>query len=436
MVLLASVPVTVLAEPLVDAAETRSAARGGAAVPGDAIAAHAPVLTSVAQVKAAWNRAAADIQPYASIQSIRADGSGHLFAQVGTHVFLTGFVTPSDYALDVMLDHPETNMRAAVEQLLPYWQILIRTTGPESSLHQADAVLRKLGVLNAGLKVPNRFQVNAVRVSSGAVQYALSYADGLVLSAERGAKGTDDQRDLDWEYKQVTVLASGSFAYPVSRAEIDMRLKQNPAPRIREAVLHGKASALFDELQRVARWTVSNLDWSGALSSSENDRAAGWNLGVPVLAEDGVRDIALQLAGYYMPAFVQHLLHDEVWAHWVKGTVKGETLVESADTVYAQGRVFLVSEPPFSEGQAYEFVLPLYADGTNYALRILSVFGQLPPSSLKRMAVSGNQVSVTVSFPHAGMGTPAGQGTYVFHLQRIGGQVRINGIDVPPMQGE
>lgn len=382
-----------------------------------------PSLQTIEQVRAAWNDVAAQIQPYAIIKQIKQDGSGHLFAQVGTHVFLTGFTNSSGYAFDIMLDHPSTNVRATTEQLLPYWQVLIQMTQPHLSTAQANEIVRKLGLFQRTATVPNRFEVDALKITVEGIQYAVSYTDGLTFSAEKGPTGTDPNRDLDWEYKETSVVGAESNVYPLSRDAIDSELKHGLPSHLTTRVLHGPTPILLSNLQKLAEWTTQ-----------QTDLAVPTGTGIPVIPEAAVKDIKADLEHYYTTDFIQHMLHDEIWANWVKGTVVNESFVQTQHTLYGLGRVFIAPEPPFQEGQVYEFPMPLYGDGTTYALASLRAFAQLPASHLKRLTFNATQISVTVVMPQNGTGTPV-DNTFTFYWKTFRGQILVTGIRVPPYVG-
>ncbi|MDI3317546.1 MAG: hypothetical protein QJR14_08035, partial [Bacillota bacterium] len=148
----------------------------------------------------------------------------------------------------------------------------------------------------------------------------------------------------------------------------------------------------------------------------------------------------------FAPGPAGELVTGEVWANMAPGTVQGGSLRIRQPIFYGQGRLFILAEPPFAEGERYWAQVPLWADGTTYRLAFFRRLGgdageaTVVRTEVQRRAPDG---SATVALeallppPEGSPATARQEGRFTFHLVPAGdGTLRIDDVQTPPCNCE
>ncbi|MDI3318117.1 MAG: hypothetical protein QJR14_10955 [Bacillota bacterium] len=418
-----------------EATATRTA--GGAGGSGDSGGPQAPAARSFAgaeALRAAWNGALDPFEADAAVGPFETDSNGQFIAFAGVHRLLAGQIQGSGYALDVLLDHPEQNGAAARQAILPLARILMRTVQPGLSAAQQARVLAGLGLTGDAPAIPDRFEYGARTFRSGDVTYVLSFDAGLIFSAEHGSTSPGRDSRLEIEVKRGQALSATEPVVGLTAAQVEAALAPARALPPLNAGLLADPTRLFDWLEQVARLT-------GQLLPAPLAEAAP-PAGVAVLVpEKGMEAIRTLLGQFYTGDFTGHLVGDEAWANMASGVVKGGSLQLQRPIYYGEGRLFVLPEPPFAEGETYWVQVPLWADGTMYELGFLRQLGggqgqvALKGLDVKRAGDGSATVTVDVLLPAppGAADAAARAARFVFQLVPAGRETfRIGGIQTPP----
>ncbi|MBX5465695.1 MAG: hypothetical protein IRZ26_09110, partial [Clostridia bacterium] len=351
------------------------------------------------------------------------DGGGRFLVFAGVHRLLAGQIQGSGYALDVLLDHPEQDGAAARQAILPLARILMRTVQPGLSAAEQARLLGALGLTGTPPAIPDRFVYGARTARSGEVTYVLSYAGGLIFSAERGSTTPARDSRLEIEIKQGEALAAATPAVPLQTGQVEAAVAAAGAPDPLTPVLLGDPARLGAALQQAAR-PVARL------------------LPAPLGGATPPPGVALPVPDAGM---TDELVTGGAWAHMAPGTVQGGSLRIQQPIFYGQGGLFILAEPPFAEGERYWAQVPLRADGTTYRLAFFRrLGGDAGETTVVRTEVQrAPDGSATVALeallppPEGSPATARQEGRFTFHLVPAGdGTLRIDDVQTPPCNCE
>ncbi|MCL6522788.1 MAG: hypothetical protein K6U79_10535, partial [Firmicutes bacterium] len=396
----------------------------------------APAARSFADaqaLRAAWNGALDPFEADAALPPFQLDGDGRFLVFAGVHRLLAGQIQGSGYALDVLLDHPEQDGAAARQAILPLARILMRTVQPGLNAAEQARLLGALGLTGTPPAIPDRFVYGARTARSGEVTYVLSYAGGLIFSAERGSTTPARDSRLETEIKQGEALAAATPAVPLQTGQVEAAVAAAGAPEPLTPALLGDPARLGAALQQAARLVARLLP--APLGGAPPPPGAA--LLVPDAGMTAIRHL---LERTFSAGLAGDLVTGEAWAHMAPGTVQGGSLRIRQPIFYGQGRLFILAEPPFAEGERYWAQVPLWADGTTYQLGFFRrLGGDAGETSVVRTEVqraSDGSATVTLEAllppPEGSPATARQDARFTFHLVPAGdGTLRIDDVQTP-----
>lgn len=373
-----------------------------------------------------WDTIAAQVMPTAKLRNMNEDAQGRFIAQVGTHVFLAGQMTQNGYAIDVLPDHPMTNTTTVTEMLLPYWRVLLQTTNRGLSEQDENHIIQNLGLFNSNLTFPNHDDYNMKRSVAGGVTYQLGFSLAPIFSALAGPDALSRQ-GYGTEVKFTMVVDPEQPVVAFDDHRVTAYEHQHPLPpTLTNQLLTASKSNLFAQLQSVLSWTVHAIP-------TPSEYAPG---ATPLVSETAMNHIKQDLGRYYTNSLVQKMVSDTTYAGMDAGVVQDGSL-HVQDIQYGQGRLFILPEPPFHEGEHYYVQNPMYNDTSNYVWYNLATFANANPSVLRSVTVKGSTVTVVLNIKHQ-VSEMKEQSTMTFSFEFTSdghSGLKVAKVNVPPYAG-